>query len=205
MPADLAVQPAADRPTTIPNLQSALPVMRQYLTPNAAESARSGRRRSSSTTARSTTTSCRPIRSRSTISTPARRWAGSAPGCASSCTTSRPPGTSPVCRFYRAPALRRLAFLFGEPAGMRGDRRRASGRLDLRESERVLRAAAEHGDRRVPGGHPAGVSVLQRGDDQPSLHDGNRRAQRARRKRRAGRAEGYGPGPYYPVMCAAAQ
>ena len=79
------------------------------------QSARASSSLSSSTTARSTTTSCRRIPSRSTSSTPARPWVGSAPDCASSSTTIPPPGASPVCRFYRAPAFGDSHFYSANP------------------------------------------------------------------------------------------
>ena len=75
----------------------------------------------------------------------------------------------------------RFPFLFGKSDGMCGDRGRASGGLDLRESEHVLRAAARCGDGRMPGCHQARVPVFPLGDDESSLHDGGHRAQRARR------------------------
>ena len=98
---------------------------------------------------------------RSTTSTPACTSAGSAPACASSPTTSPGAGHEPGVPLLSRAGVRRLALLFGEPDGMRSDRGRASGRLDLREPERVLHPAAEHDDRRVPGGNACRVPLLQ--------------------------------------------
>ena len=72
---------------------------------------------------------------------------------------------------------RRFALLLGVarrmPGGARQDRRRPElQRLHLRVAERVLRRAARHDDRRVPGEHGAGVPAVEPARRlEPSLHD----------------------------------
>ncbi len=96
---------------------------------------------------------------------------------------------------------RQFALLLGlarrVPGGARQDRRRPElQRLHLRVAERVLRRAARHDDRRVPGEHGAGVPAVEPARRlQPSLHDrprhqgGDAGARVSRGRLRSGRGE----------------
>ena len=79
-------------------------------------------------------------------------------------------GTSPVCRFYRAPAYGDSHFYSASPQECA--QTAAAHPVDwIYESPSVLLCqAARHHDGRVPRGHGGRVPVLQRHDDRPPLY-----------------------------------
>ncbi len=90
-----------------------------------------------------------------------------------------PASATPVCRFYMQTRQGRFALLLRRSEGMRGYGGAVRRLLDIREPERVLHRAPGQGDRRVSGRLHARLSLLQHPHDESSLHHGSRRARRA--------------------------
>jgi hypothetical protein len=89
-----------------------------------------------------------------------------------------PADASPVCRVYEKPGFHGRALLFGESRGMRGHHPEVRRPLDIRERERVLHPDAQPGDGAMPREHQAGMALSQQIRRQPSIHHGDRDPQR---------------------------
>jgi hypothetical protein len=113
--------------------------------------------------------------------------------------TFQAPGSSPVCRFYLPPATGDSHFYSADPAEC--DRVRAGNPTFADEGTRFYIALPDP----ATGACPAGTSPVYRfwnrrpGD---TNHRYTTSLQVARTMlARAYTAEGYGPGPYFPIMC----
>ena len=152
---------------------------------------------------RAITTSCRRRLRRSPISTAACIRDGCAPDSHSRPMRRRPRRASPVCRFYIPPALRRLALLFGVARRVRASHGDSIRLSSTRRRNVFYIGLARPGDGRMS--RRGRRRVYRVWDNRP---DTNHRyttstAVVEQMQAQGWIAEGYGPGPYYPIMCAA--
>ncbi len=114
------------------------------------------------------------------------------------------PGTSPVCRFYRSPAYGDSHFYSASPAECAATA--AAHPVDwIYESPSVFYMQLPDA---ASGACPAGTTAVYRYFNRLTTNHRYTTEIVVRNEMDASviwTPEGYGPGPYYPIMCAAAQ
>ena len=111
-------------------------------------------------------------------------------------------GTSPVCRFYRAPAFGDSHFYSASPANAR----RRPPPIRWTGSTKVPAVFYVQVPNTTTGACPAGTRPVYRYFNAATTNHRYTAELVVRNETAASGAwtpEGYGPGPYYPVMCAA--
>jgi lysyl endopeptidase len=185
------------------DLASALPVMRQYLTPDAANpkdlvAATEFYNRTLNHYFLSTNPSeIAKLDSGATVG-----WVRT--GLRFLVYAKQAPGTSPVCRFYRAPAYGDSHFYSASPGECAATA--AAHPVDwIYESPAVFYVNVPDA---ATGACPAGTKPVYRYFNAAATNHRYTAELVVRNETAASpawTAEGYGPGPYYPVMCAAAE